>query len=68
MTQLADTEALTRAKKYITDNPDEFRDMPRAAQLEKAGIAIFRADPKLGQRFARLPETVERLKAQGGEE
>lgn len=61
MTTLADTEALTAAKKYIRENPDEFTGMTRAAQLEKAGKAVFSADRRLGKAYARLPETVERM-------
>lgn len=55
---LADTQALCAARKFIRENHAEFSKMPRWEQLTKAGAALFRADPELGQSYQRLPETV----------
>lgn len=55
---LADTQALCAARKFIRENNAEFSNMPRWEQLTKAGAALFRADPELGQSYQRLPETV----------
>lgn len=55
---LADTQALCAARKFIRENHQEFANMPRWEQLTKAGAALFRADPGLGQSYQRLPETV----------
>lgn len=55
---LADTQALCAARKFIRENTAEFSKMPRWEQLTKAGAALFRADPELGQSYQRLPETV----------
>lgn len=55
---LADTQALCAARKFIRENNTEFANMPRWEQLTKAGAALFRADPGLGQSYQRLPETV----------
>lgn len=55
---LADTQALCAARKFIRENNAEFSKMPRWEQLTKAGAALFRADPELGQSYQRLPETV----------
>lgn len=56
---LADTQALCAARKFVRDNADEFKGMPRWEQLTKAGAAIFRSNQDLGKSYQRLPETLD---------
>jgi hypothetical protein len=63
---LADTEALTKARALIASDPTEFAGLDRAAALTKAAKLLFARDAKLGVRYQRLPEQVERLQAAAG--